>query len=203
MRRRQKQTTLRLCKKPIWSTMVLVLLLLAAASVRCSLVTVKSGVEVIRGRSAFITERQLKISVDPVEDCKVEVVMNEPVTQRVGRVMPQVRTLPLRSAAQETFLQHVLGPPQVFDCMFPDNAVKYVHNGSPLLEQDTVMLRLYRSVPPSHHRASPQDVRGSTCAVSVEVHVLADAGGDGGAAGAGGGLQARGGGTGSHAAGCS
>lgn len=70
-----------------------VLLLLAVASVcRGSLVVVNSGVEVVRGRSAFITERELKIHVDPTADCKVEVVMNEPVTQRVGRLTPQVRT---------------------------------------------------------------------------------------------------------------
>lgn len=70
-----------------------VLLLLAVASVcRGSLVVVNSGVEVVRGRSAFITETELKIHVDPTADCKVEVVMNEPVTQRVGRLTPQVRT---------------------------------------------------------------------------------------------------------------
>lgn len=70
-----------------------VLLLLAVTGV-CSgrLVEVNSGVEVIRGRSAFITKKELKISVEPPADCKVEVVMNEPVTQRVGRLTPQVRT---------------------------------------------------------------------------------------------------------------
>ncbi|XP_036971006.1 FRAS1-related extracellular matrix protein 1b isoform X3 [Acanthopagrus latus] len=99
-----------------------VLLLLAVASVcRGSLVVVNSGVEVVRGRSAFITETALKISVDPSTDCKVEVVMNEPVTQRVGRLTPQV-----------------------FDCSFLEDEVKYVHNGSPQLDQDSVMLRVYR-----------------------------------------------------------
>lgn len=70
-----------------------VLLLMAVWAV-CggSLVVVNSGVEVTRGRSAFVTEEQLKISVEPSADCKVEVVMNEPVTQRVGRLTPQVRT---------------------------------------------------------------------------------------------------------------
>ncbi|XP_070816237.1 FRAS1-related extracellular matrix protein 1b [Chaetodon trifascialis] len=86
-----------------------------------SLVAVNSGVEVSRGRSAFVTEKQLKISVDPTADCKVEVVMNEPVTQRVGRMTPQV-----------------------FDCSFLEDEVKYVHNGSPQLDEDTVMLRVYR-----------------------------------------------------------
>lgn len=34
---------------------------------------------------------------------------------------------------------------QVFDCSFLEDEVKYVHNGSPLLREDTVMLRVYRS----------------------------------------------------------
>ncbi|KAM3876288.1 FRAS1-related extracellular matrix protein 1b [Diretmus argenteus] len=86
-----------------------------------SLVVVNSGVEVARGRTVFVTEKELKISVDPTADCKVEVVLNEPVTQRVGKVSPQV-----------------------FDCHFLEDEVKYVHNGSPLLDEDTVMLRVYR-----------------------------------------------------------
>uniref|UniRef100_A0A3Q3W4V2 C-type lectin domain-containing protein n=1 Tax=Mola mola TaxID=94237 RepID=A0A3Q3W4V2_MOLML len=85
------------------------------------LVTVSLAVEVMRGRSAFITAKELKISVDPTEDCKVEVVMNEPATQRVGRLSPQV-----------------------FDCSFLEDELKYVHNGSPQLDKDTVMLRVYR-----------------------------------------------------------
>lgn len=68
-----------------------VLLLLAATEVS-SLVRLESGVEVRRGRSAFVTERQLRISAGPGADCKVEVVTNEPITQRVGRLTPQVRT---------------------------------------------------------------------------------------------------------------
>ncbi|TDH08959.1 hypothetical protein EPR50_G00103540 [Perca flavescens] len=47
--------------------------------------------------------------------------MNEPVTQRVGRLTPQV-----------------------FDCSFLEDEVKYVHDGSPLLDEDAVMLRVYR-----------------------------------------------------------
>lgn len=69
---------------------ITVLLLLAATDVS-GLVRLKSGVEVARGRSAFVTGRQLQITVGPAADCKVEVVTNEPVTQRVGRLTPQVR----------------------------------------------------------------------------------------------------------------
>lgn len=35
---------------------------------------------------------------------------------------------------------------QVFDCSFLEDEVKYVHNGSPQLGEDSVMLRVYRSV---------------------------------------------------------
>uniref|UniRef100_A0A3Q1IU48 C-type lectin domain-containing protein n=1 Tax=Anabas testudineus TaxID=64144 RepID=A0A3Q1IU48_ANATE len=86
-----------------------------------SFVVVNSGVVVTRGRSVFITEKELKIDVDPPADCKVEVVTNEPITQRVGRLTPQV-----------------------FDCNFLEDEVKYVHNGSPVLDEDAVTLRVYR-----------------------------------------------------------
>lgn len=132
---------------------VSVLLLLAVASVcRGSLVVVNSGVEVVRGRSAFITETELKIHVDPTADCKVEVVMNEPVTQRVGRLTPQVRThlltlSPVQMDRYRGVTVNVTGfVVQVFDCSFLEDEVKYVHNGSPQLDEDSVMLRVYRSV---------------------------------------------------------
>lgn len=67
-----------------------VLLLLALASVCGGTV---AGLEVTRGGWVYITEAELHISVEPSSDCKVEVVMNEPMTQRVGRLSPQVRTL--------------------------------------------------------------------------------------------------------------
>ncbi|XP_062419236.1 FRAS1-related extracellular matrix protein 1b [Pungitius pungitius] len=99
------------------------LLLLAATTSVCGgrLVAVNSGVEVSRGLSVVVTQRELKISTPPTVDCKVEVVMNEPVTQRVGKLTPQV-----------------------FDCSFLEGEIKYVHDGSPLLDEDTVMLRVYR-----------------------------------------------------------
>lgn len=33
---------------------------------------------------------------------------------------------------------------QVFDCHYLADEVKYVHNGCPLLKEDTIKLRLYR-----------------------------------------------------------
>ncbi|KAK0150852.1 FRAS1-related extracellular matrix protein 1 [Merluccius polli] len=82
-----------------------------------------SGVvlEVVRGRWAFLSPSALNISGEVGEECKVEVVPNEPITQRAGRLSPQV-----------------------FDCSFQEEEVKYVHNGSPLLDQDSVKLRVYR-----------------------------------------------------------
>ncbi|CAJ1059620.1 FRAS1-related extracellular matrix protein 1b [Xyrichtys novacula] len=119
----------------VWS-----LLLLVALACVCwgSLVVVNSGVKVSRGGWVFVTEQELRIGVGEGEDCKVEVVMNEPVTQRVGRLTPQV-----------------------FDCSFMDDEVKYVHSGSPLLEQDAVMLRVYRF--------TSSDTRVETAVLSVQV----------------------------------
>uniref|UniRef100_A0A6Q2YFW8 C-type lectin domain-containing protein n=1 Tax=Esox lucius TaxID=8010 RepID=A0A6Q2YFW8_ESOLU len=86
-----------------------------------SLVQLNSGVQVGRGRSVYVTNKELQFNMDQASECKVEVVLNEPVTQRVGRLTPQV-----------------------FDCNFLPDEVKYIHNGSPLLEEDMVMLRVYR-----------------------------------------------------------
>uniref|UniRef100_A0AAR2KKY0 C-type lectin domain-containing protein n=1 Tax=Pygocentrus nattereri TaxID=42514 RepID=A0AAR2KKY0_PYGNA len=87
-----------------------------------SVLMVKSGLQVIRGQSVSVTTEELQFNTDEnSEACKVEVVLNEPVTQRVGKLTPQV-----------------------FDCHFLPDEVKYVHNGSPLLEEDAVMLRVYR-----------------------------------------------------------
>lgn len=71
----------------------LLLMLLFVTAAACSgLVVVNSGVEVTRGHHVFVTEKELKIRVEPAVDCKVEVVITEPVAQRVGRLTPQVRT---------------------------------------------------------------------------------------------------------------
>ncbi|XP_009294520.1 FRAS1-related extracellular matrix protein 1b isoform X1 [Danio rerio] len=87
-----------------------------------SLVQLNRVIRVARGQSVFITANELQFHMDhKSEACKVEVVLNEPITQRVGKLTPQV-----------------------FDCQFFPDEVKYVHNGSPLLEEDTVMLRVYR-----------------------------------------------------------
>lgn len=87
-----------------------------------SLVLLNTGLDVPRGQSVFVTDKELQLrnTVD-ADACKVEVVLNEPVTQRVGKLSPQV-----------------------FDCKFLPDEVKYTHNGSPLLNEDAVMLRVYR-----------------------------------------------------------
>ncbi|XP_016376586.1 FRAS1-related extracellular matrix protein 1-like [Sinocyclocheilus rhinocerous] len=87
-----------------------------------SVVRLNTGLRVARGQSVFVTAGELQFHTDGVsEACKVEVVLTEPITQRVGKLTPQV-----------------------FDCQFFPDEVKYVHNGSPLLKEDTVMLRVYR-----------------------------------------------------------
>uniref|UniRef100_A0A2K6GRG7 FRAS1 related extracellular matrix 1 n=1 Tax=Propithecus coquereli TaxID=379532 RepID=A0A2K6GRG7_PROCO len=99
---------------------LLLLLLLGWASP--TFISVNRGVRVTKGRSAFLSGDDLKFAVPREKDaCKVEVVMNEPITQRVGKLTPQV-----------------------FDCHFLSDEVQYVHNGCPILDEDTVKLRLYR-----------------------------------------------------------
>ncbi|NXD25972.1 FREM1 protein, partial [Spelaeornis formosus] len=86
-----------------------------------SFISVNLGVKVMKGQSVFLSEEDLKISIPREKDvCKVEVVINEPITQRVGKLTPQV-----------------------FDCHFLPNEVKYTHHGCPILDEDIVMLRLY------------------------------------------------------------
>ncbi|NXO01589.1 FREM1 protein, partial [Rhinopomastus cyanomelas] len=87
-----------------------------------SFISVNLGIKVMKGQSVFLSEDDLKFSIPREKDvCKVEVVLNEPITQRVGKLTPQV-----------------------FDCHFLPNEVKYTHHGCPILDEDMVMLRLYR-----------------------------------------------------------
>ncbi|KAA8582572.1 hypothetical protein FQN60_006243 [Etheostoma spectabile] len=87
-----------------------------------SLVKANKGLKVRRGQTAYLQDGDLQFHIPRQKDaCKVEVVLNEPITQQVGKLMPQV-----------------------FDCHYLADEVKYVHNGCPLLKKDTVKLRLYR-----------------------------------------------------------
>ncbi|XP_030018419.1 FRAS1-related extracellular matrix protein 1a isoform X2 [Sphaeramia orbicularis] len=111
--------------RPVMSWILLLLLVLllgTTCSALQSLVKINRGLKVKRGQSAYLQEGDLQFHIPRQKDaCKVEVVLNEPITQRVGKVMPQV-----------------------FDCHYLADEVKYVHNGCPLLKEDTVKLRLYR-----------------------------------------------------------
>lgn len=57
---------------------------------------------------------------------------------------------------------------QVFDCHYLSDEVKYIHNGCPLLLEDTVLLRLYRysSMEPRSHLHGDS----LTSCVFVQVH---------------------------------
>ncbi|KAM3857595.1 FRAS1-related extracellular matrix protein 1a [Diretmus argenteus] len=103
-------------------TLLPMLLLGTTCSSHGSLLKVNKGLKVKRGQSACLQEGDLQFHIPRQKDaCKVEVVLNEPITQRVGKLTPQV-----------------------FDCHFLADEVKYVHNGCPILKDDTVKLRLYR-----------------------------------------------------------
>ncbi|ERE83931.1 FRAS1-related extracellular matrix protein 1 [Cricetulus griseus] len=98
------------------------LLLLNLDLASSTFISINRGLRVMKGSSAFLSGDHLKFAIPKEKDaCRVEVVMNEPITQRVGRLTPQV-----------------------FDCHFLPNEVQYVHNGCPILDEDSVKLRLYR-----------------------------------------------------------
>ncbi|KAJ3585332.1 hypothetical protein NHX12_014053 [Muraenolepis orangiensis] len=104
-----------------WTWLLAQALALAGRS-QGSLVTVNRGLRVKKGQAAFLQEGDLQFDIPRLRDaCKVEVVANEPITQRVGRLSPEV-----------------------FDCHYLADEVKYVHNGCPILKEDSVKLRLYR-----------------------------------------------------------
>uniref|UniRef100_A0A8C4Q9K8 Fras1 related extracellular matrix 1a n=1 Tax=Eptatretus burgeri TaxID=7764 RepID=A0A8C4Q9K8_EPTBU len=95
---------------------------LASRSVT-SFVLHNSGISVPRGREVFVDPDALRISApsSPNDPCRVEIVKVEAISQRVGKLTPVV-----------------------FDCYFKAREVKYTHNGSPLLDEDRVLLRLFR-----------------------------------------------------------
>lgn len=67
------------------------LLLGVTTSSHGSLVNVNKGLKVKRGQSAYLQDGDLQFHIPRQKDaCKVEVVLNEPITQRVGKLMPQV-----------------------------------------------------------------------------------------------------------------
>ncbi|XP_077004284.1 FRAS1-related extracellular matrix protein 1 isoform X14 [Tamandua tetradactyla] len=110
------------CGGPHAPRLLLLLLLLVLGWTSPTFISLNRGLRVMKGRSAFLSAEDLEFAVPKEKDaCKVEVVTKEPITQRVGRLTPQV-----------------------FDCHFLPNEVKYIHNGCPILDEDTVKLRLYR-----------------------------------------------------------
>ncbi|KAF7244547.1 FRAS1-related extracellular matrix protein 1 [Varanus komodoensis] len=70
------------------------LLLLFAFHLRgicSSFVNVNRGLKVMKGQSVFLLQEDLRFSIPREKDaCKLEVVMNEPMTQRVGKLSPQI-----------------------------------------------------------------------------------------------------------------
>lgn len=59
-----------------------------------SLVKTNLGLKVKRGQSVFLQEEDLQFHIPRAKDaCKLEVVLNEPITQRVGTLTPQVTPL--------------------------------------------------------------------------------------------------------------
>nr|XP_035930108.1 FRAS1-related extracellular matrix protein 1 isoform X1 [Halichoerus grypus] len=107
---------------PTWGGPGALPLLLLLGWAGATFISLNRGLRLLKGSSTFLSGDDLKFAIPKEKDaCKVEVVMNEPMTQRVGKLTPQV-----------------------FDCHFLPDEVKYTHNGCPILDEDAVKLRLYR-----------------------------------------------------------
>lgn len=71
--------------------LLLQLLLLHLDRVSATFISINRGLRVMKGSSAFLSGDHLRVAVPKEKDaCRLEVVMNEPVTQRVGKLSPQV-----------------------------------------------------------------------------------------------------------------
>lgn len=72
-------------------TALMLLLLGLTCSSHGTYVKVNRGLKVKQGQSAYLQEGDLQFQIPAQKDaCKVEVVLNEPITQRVGKLLPQV-----------------------------------------------------------------------------------------------------------------
>ncbi|XP_033098559.1 FRAS1-related extracellular matrix protein 1-like [Anneissia japonica] len=86
-----------------------------------NLVRINDGVSVSIGRTVKLDKTMLAFTrTNMMDTCKVEVVNNEPITQRVGQFQPQV-----------------------FDCDYFPGSLRYTHSGSPFLSEDQVKFRVY------------------------------------------------------------
>lgn len=74
----------------LWTFVPVILLGLSGTS-QASLLKVNKGLKVKRGQVAFLQEGDLQFHIPRQKDaCKLE-VLNEPISQRVGKLLPQVR----------------------------------------------------------------------------------------------------------------
>ncbi|XP_071131154.1 FRAS1-related extracellular matrix protein 1-like [Mytilus edulis] len=88
----------------------------------CQIVMDTKELTVKIGRSVYLKRDDIRFTVtEKGDECRVEVVRNDPITQRVGFVEPHI-----------------------FDCDFPPSTVEYFHSGSPLLSEDQIKFRAYK-----------------------------------------------------------
>lgn len=74
---------------PLYPSFALILVTLRFLN--SSFIKVNNGITVMKGQSGYLSEEDLQFSIPKEKDaCKVEVIVNEPITQRVGKLSPQV-----------------------------------------------------------------------------------------------------------------
>ncbi|XP_045159464.2 FRAS1-related extracellular matrix protein 1-like [Mercenaria mercenaria] len=102
---------------------VLFLVCMCPAFIRAGLVVRTNALTVKVGRTVYLNTDDIVIKNMKRKDevCRIEVVQNDPITQRVGKLEPKI-----------------------FDCSYQANTVKYIHDGSPFLSEDRIKLRVHR-----------------------------------------------------------
>ncbi|KAH3695332.1 FRAS1-related extracellular matrix protein 1-like [Dreissena polymorpha] len=102
---------------------IVVLLCLLPSFAHAALVLRTNTVTVKVGRTVFLSADDIVIRKSRKNDegCRIEVVQNDPITQRVGVLQPKI-----------------------FDCQYQANIVQFIHSGSPFLTEDRVKLRVHR-----------------------------------------------------------
>lgn len=70
---------------------LLLWIVLQATLCTCKVVVHKADISVKIGRSVYLRPEDLYIETMENEKCRVEVITNDPITQRVGHLEPQVK----------------------------------------------------------------------------------------------------------------
>ncbi|KAG7255644.1 hypothetical protein CRUP_008470 [Coryphaenoides rupestris] len=111
-----------------------------------SLVTVNRGLRVKKGQAAFLQEGDLQFDIPRHGDsCKVEVVANEPITQRVGKLTPEETGYPVSRFLQKDLSHSLIYYRHLGNEVFQDSfevVLSDFHDPPNLSEPQVVMVHI-------------------------------------------------------------